>query len=290
MRLSASASSAYSAMSVFASSSDRAAQDARDVDRHVADADDRGTLLREVEGEVAVVGMPVVPGDEFRGRMAAGEILAGNAHAPIGLGARRIDDLVVVPPEIRDGDVAAELDAAEEAKPRVRGDLVERAGDGLDLLVIGRHARAHEAVRRGHAIEQIDLGDDVLLLQQMIGRVEAGGPGADDCDSERLVFGSRSGHEPAAILTLLATRGASLTALTRALTLRAVTIREDIGDRVMKNVEMKIDGNILTITVDLSKEYGPSSSGKTTIIASTEGNVAVPNRDEKIGLNVYKKK
>ena len=58
----------------------------------------------------------------------------------------------------------------------------------------------------------------------------------------------------------------------------------------MKNVEMKIDGNILTITVDLSKEYGPSSSGKTTIIASTEGNVAVLDREEKIGLNVYKKK
>ena len=58
----------------------------------------------------------------------------------------------------------------------------------------------------------------------------------------------------------------------------------------MKNVEMSILGNILTITVDLSKEFGPSSSGKTIIIASTEGNVAVPNRDEKIGLNVYRKK
>ena len=58
----------------------------------------------------------------------------------------------------------------------------------------------------------------------------------------------------------------------------------------MKNVEMKIEGHILTITVDLSKEYGPSSSGKTTIIASTEGNVPVLDRDEKIGLNVYKKK
>jgi hypothetical protein len=46
----------------------------------------------------------------------------------------------------------------------------------------------------------------------------------------------------------------------------------------------------LTITVDLSKEFGPSSSGKTIIIASTEGNVAVPNRDEKVGLNVYRKK
>jgi hypothetical protein len=58
----------------------------------------------------------------------------------------------------------------------------------------------------------------------------------------------------------------------------------------MKNVEMSVTGNILTITVDLSKEYGPSSSGKTVIIASTEGNVAIPNRDEKVGLNVYRKK
>ena len=58
----------------------------------------------------------------------------------------------------------------------------------------------------------------------------------------------------------------------------------------MKNVEMAIAGNILTITVDLSKEFGPSSSGKTIIIASTEGNIAVPDRAEKVGLNVYRKK
>ncbi len=58
----------------------------------------------------------------------------------------------------------------------------------------------------------------------------------------------------------------------------------------MKNVEMKVEGNILTIKVDLSKEYGPSSSGKTTIIASTEGNISVPERNEKVGLNVYIKK
>jgi hypothetical protein len=58
----------------------------------------------------------------------------------------------------------------------------------------------------------------------------------------------------------------------------------------MKNVEMKIEGNILTIKVDLSKEYGPSSSGKTIIVASTEGNITIPEREEKVGLNVYKKK
>jgi hypothetical protein len=58
----------------------------------------------------------------------------------------------------------------------------------------------------------------------------------------------------------------------------------------MKNVQMTVAGNMLTITVDLTKEFGPSSTGKTIIIASTEGNVAVPERDEKIGLNVYRKK
>ena len=58
----------------------------------------------------------------------------------------------------------------------------------------------------------------------------------------------------------------------------------------MKNVEMTVTGNILTIKVDLSKEFGPSSSKKSVIIASTEGNVSVPDRQEKVGLNVYRTK
>ncbi len=59
----------------------------------------------------------------------------------------------------------------------------------------------------------------------------------------------------------------------------------------MKNVEMKLEENILTIKIDLTKAFGPSASGKTIIIASTEGNISVPDNDAiKIGLNVYKKK
>ncbi len=59
----------------------------------------------------------------------------------------------------------------------------------------------------------------------------------------------------------------------------------------MKNVEMSVDGNILTIKVDLTKDFGPSASGKTIIIASSEGNQSVPGKEAvKIGLNVYKKK
>ncbi|MCL4513559.1 MAG: hypothetical protein M1421_06085 [Candidatus Eremiobacteraeota bacterium] len=58
----------------------------------------------------------------------------------------------------------------------------------------------------------------------------------------------------------------------------------------MKNVEMTVDGNILTIKVDLTKEFGPSASGKTIIISSTEGAAPVPDREEKVNLNVYRKK
>ena len=60
--------------------------------------------------------------------------------------------------------------------------------------------------------------------------------------------------------------------------------------RAAKNCEMKLAGNILTITVDVSKDFGKSASGKSIIIASTEGNVSIPDKDDiKIGLNIYKK-
>ena len=58
----------------------------------------------------------------------------------------------------------------------------------------------------------------------------------------------------------------------------------------MKNIEMTTEGNILTITVDLSQRFGKSSSGKSVIVASTEGNKSIPGKEEiKIGLNVYTK-
>jgi hypothetical protein len=59
----------------------------------------------------------------------------------------------------------------------------------------------------------------------------------------------------------------------------------------MKNVDLTVEGTLLTVKVDLSKEFGPSASGKTIIIATTEGNVSIPGaEDKKIGLNVYRKK
>ena len=57
----------------------------------------------------------------------------------------------------------------------------------------------------------------------------------------------------------------------------------------MQNVEFEIQGDQLVIRVDLSQELGVSSSGKSVIIATTGGNVAVPGWEAvKVGLNVYR--
>ncbi|MGD0827077.1 MAG: hypothetical protein ABSA09_03205 [Desulfobaccales bacterium] len=43
------------------------------------------------------------------------------------------------------------------------------------------------------------------------------------------------------------------------------------------------------IIVEMDQDFGPSKSGKTRIIASTEGNISAPgDEDVKIGLNVYR--
>ncbi len=59
----------------------------------------------------------------------------------------------------------------------------------------------------------------------------------------------------------------------------------------VKNIETKLEdgGKKLVLIIDLNQEFGPSSSGKSVTVASTEGNVAVPGREEiKMGINIYK--
>ncbi|HJJ42989.1 MAG TPA: hypothetical protein O0X66_06660 [Methanocorpusculum sp.] len=59
----------------------------------------------------------------------------------------------------------------------------------------------------------------------------------------------------------------------------------------MKNVKTSVEGDILTIEVDLSKDFGPSTSGKTIIIGSSMGNKPIDRKhpDVRVGVNVYKK-
>lgn len=58
----------------------------------------------------------------------------------------------------------------------------------------------------------------------------------------------------------------------------------------MTNIKMDVKDDKLIMEIDLTKTFGPSKSGKTIIVASTHGNVTVPeNPNIKIGLNVYTK-
>lgn len=61
----------------------------------------------------------------------------------------------------------------------------------------------------------------------------------------------------------------------------------------MKNVQIEVlSGSKLLIEVNPGIVLGPSKSGKTTVIATTEGNAKIDLPNGKviyIGLNVYKK-
>lgn len=57
----------------------------------------------------------------------------------------------------------------------------------------------------------------------------------------------------------------------------------------MTNVTAAVKGNKLTLTIDLTKDFGPSKSGKTITVATTSGNVKIVGHDDfRLGLNVYK--
>lgn len=58
----------------------------------------------------------------------------------------------------------------------------------------------------------------------------------------------------------------------------------------MENIKTAIKGNKLTIEIDLKEKGRPSGSGKTQVIASTNGNISIDGAPEmKLGLNLYTK-
>lgn len=59
----------------------------------------------------------------------------------------------------------------------------------------------------------------------------------------------------------------------------------------MKNVHIDDKGDVLVITVKKDENFGPSSTGKSITVATTEGNQSVGRNKEgkelKLGLNLY---
>ena len=57
----------------------------------------------------------------------------------------------------------------------------------------------------------------------------------------------------------------------------------------MENIEQSINGDILTLKIDLSKRGEKSASGKTIRIASSEGNKRIKGTEIFVGVNVFTK-
>lgn len=56
----------------------------------------------------------------------------------------------------------------------------------------------------------------------------------------------------------------------------------------MTNVIVSVSGDVMHIQVNLKESAGVSKSGKSELIASSEGNYTVPGTNGvKVGLNVY---
>lgn len=57
----------------------------------------------------------------------------------------------------------------------------------------------------------------------------------------------------------------------------------------MDNVQIEVRDNKAVITIDLSKDFGASKSGKTIVVATTRGNVPIPGAENiRLGINCYK--
>ncbi len=153
----------------------------RGVEGDVSVSNHHRARATEIEVEVAVIGMAVVPAHEIGGRPAAGELFAGDPQRAIRGRAGGVDERVVVLKELLALNVPAELDVPKEAKAGVQGGFLIHPRNGLDLGVIGRDARAHEPVRSGKALEHIHLHR--RLLQKMPRGVEASGTRADHGDA-----------------------------------------------------------------------------------------------------------
>jgi hypothetical protein len=57
----------------------------------------------------------------------------------------------------------------------------------------------------------------------------------------------------------------------------------------MKNVQASVEGKTLVLRIDMTQDFGKSKTGKTTIVATTGGNVSIPGTVEglKVGVNCY---
>ena len=63
-----------------------------------------------------------------------------------------------------------------------------------------------------------------------------------------------------------------------------------MAETIGQNIQVEVTkDNKAVITIDLNHRGGPSSSGKSIIVATTSGNVTIPGTSVVLGLNAYVK-
>ena len=138
---------------------------------------------------VAVVRVAVVPRHELEGGEAALHVLPGDPQPTVALRSHGVHDVVVAAAEIVDRQIATQRHIAEVAHLLARQDSGVDAGHRLDRLVVRSHSVAHQSVRGGEAVDEVDR-EVALAPEQRLGCVEAGGPGTHDRDSGPTLIGA----------------------------------------------------------------------------------------------------
>ena len=130
-------------------------QDAGDVDGDVAIADHNRPAGREVRRHLGEMRVGVVPADEVYGG-DTGQVLTGDAHWAVRLGAHGVDNRVVALGELIGRHVFAHGDVAEESESLVCRRLLEGPTYRLDFGMVGEPLR-NEPNPKGQHFDHVDM-------------------------------------------------------------------------------------------------------------------------------------
>ena len=125
--------------------------------------------------------MTVVPVDEGARADHARQCFSGNSQTPIARRPGCQDNRIVERQQFTQTHIATDFNVPEKAVTVARQNAIEDAGHGLGALMIGSDTVANQAEGHRQLLENID-GRVRHQPQQMVRKIAAGRPRADDSD------------------------------------------------------------------------------------------------------------